>query len=59
MRRALSLSFILVALVVLTACGSAAPVAAPKDLVPAGANFIAQIQLSRLLQDPDFAALYD
>jgi hypothetical protein len=59
MRRVLSLSFVFVTLVLLTACGSAAQVAAPENLIPAGANLIAQIQVSQLLQDPDFATLYD
>ena len=43
----------------MTACGSAAQVAAPENLIPAGANLIAQIQVSQLPQDPDFATLYD
>jgi hypothetical protein len=59
MRCGLSLSFVLMALVLLTACGSSAQVAAPENLVPAGANLIAQIQVSKILQDPDLATLYD
>jgi hypothetical protein len=59
MRRALSLSFVFVALVILTACGSAAPGATAQDLVPPWANFFAQVQVSQILQDSDIATLYD
>jgi predicted small lipoprotein YifL len=59
MRRALPLFFVLTFLLALTACGSAGPGAALKDLVPAEANLIAQVQVSEILQDPDLATLYD
>lgn len=58
LQRFLSLALVLVIPLFLAACGSLTQSSDSTNLVPANANLIAQIQVSRILEDSDFQALY-
>lgn len=58
MKGFLSLPLVMLAVAFLTACGGGASAATAKDLVPVNANFMAQVQVEKLLQDIDFQTLY-
>ena len=58
MKRLISLALVLIIPTLLTACSTVGQSSAATNLVPANANLIAQIQVSRILEDVDFQALY-
>ena len=58
MKRFLSVPLVLVTVIFLTACGGVSQRMLPKELVPSRANLMAQVQVGKLLQDPDFQSLY-
>ncbi len=59
MKRFLTLALVLLVPLVLAACGSLTQTSDATSLVPANANLIAQVQLSKILEDADFQALYE
>ena len=58
MKSFLSIPLVFLAVALLLGCGGARSGVASTDLVPANASFIAQLQVEKLLQNPDFADLY-
>ena len=58
MKRLIILALMLIIPTLLTACSTVGQSSDATNLVPANANLIAQIQVSRILEDVDFQALY-